>query len=385
MKKSLTAEKKILAARSALLWDHPFFGTLAIQLELAERDDIPTMATDGTRLYWNRSFVDGLKLDELIFVLAHEVLHNAFDHHVRKQGREHKRWNIAADYAINGELTECKVGQMPKIGLLDPQYTGLSAEEIYAKLPEGVGGGGAQPGADPGGCGAVLPAADAHDEAALKQASADMKVKVRQAAAIAKKMQAGNLPGSLADLIGKLVAPVVDWRALLRRFIDDSACRDYSWMRPNRRFLSQGLILPSLISDGLNHLVVAVDTSGSIDVETLTRFASEIDGAFGDGSIDKVTVIYADTDVQHVEIFECGDELVFNAKGRGGTAFSNTFRWIERNAADASAIVYFTDLYVADFGEEPATPVLWAVQGDSNAFAKLAHTPPFGEAVSLAL
>lgn len=386
---TLTPEQKILAARTSLMWDHPFFGSLAVQLVLVEENSFPTMATDGTHLFWNRKFVEGLKKPELIFVLAHEVLHNALDHHTRKGRREHEKWNRAADYAINGELAACNVGKMPKGGLIDSNYTGRSAEEIYSLLPDEPRSknGGSSGKSDPGGCGSVLPAAPAHDEEALARASADMKVKVRQAATIAAKAAngIGNLPGSMQRLIEKLLEPVVDWRAVLRRFIDDSTTKDYSWMRPNRRHIGAGFILPGLISDGLNHVVIAVDSSGSTYTTTvLQRFASEIAGAFGDGSIDKITVIYADTAVARVDEFERGDEIVFNIEGGGGTAFSDTFNWIARNAPEASAIIYFTDLYVSDFGAPPAAPVMWAVYGDSRQFKDLAGKAPFGEAISLA-
>ncbi|MBX5253346.1 hypothetical protein HJC03_23540 [Rhizobium sp. NLR4b] len=383
---ALTAEQKILAARTSLMWDHPFFGSLAVQLVLVEENSYPTMATDGTHLFWNRKFVDGLKKPELVFVLAHEVMHNALDHHVRKGRREHEKWNKACDYAINGELSACGL-KMPKCGLIDAQYTGRGAEEIYSLLPDEPKGGGSGGKDDPGGCGAVLPAAAAHEAEKLAKASADMKVKVRQAAAIAAKASGGigNLPGSMQRLIEKLLAPVVDWRAVLRRFIDDSQTRDYTWMKPNRRHIGSGFILPGLMTDGLNHLVVGVDSSGStFDPEVLQRFASEISGAFGDGSIDKVTVIYADTAVARVDEFERGDEIFFNITGGGGTAFSDTFRWIAKNVPDASAIIYFTDLYVSDFGEQPAAPLMWAVYGDSRTFKDLSSRTPFGNAISLA-
>lgn len=384
----MNAEKKILAARTSLMWDHPFFGSLAVQLVIVEDDSYPTIATDGTHLYWNRKFVDGLKKPELIFVLAHEVLHNALDHHLRKGRRDHDKWNRACDYAINGDLVECGL-KMPKGGLLDKNYTGRGAEEIYALLPDATnqGGAGGKGKSDPGGCGAVLPAAPAHDAEKLAQASADMKVKVRQAAAIAAKAAngIGNLPGSMRKLIEKLLEPVVDWRAVLRRFVDDSQTMDYTFLKPNRRHLGSGFILPGLRTDGLTHLAVAVDSSGSTYTTTvLQRFASEIAGAFGDGSIDKITVIYADTAVARVDEFERGDEIVFNIEGGGGTAFSDTFRWIANNAPDASAIIYFTDLEVWDFGEQPVAPLMWAVYGDSRRFKELSGKAPFGEAISLA-
>ncbi|HMM73762.1 MAG TPA: VWA-like domain-containing protein [Rhodocyclaceae bacterium] len=382
---------KILAARTSLLWDHPFFGALAVQLLTVDATDDPritTMATDSKHLFYDAGFVDKLTKDELIFVLAHEVLHNAFEHHIRRQARDPGRWNRAADYCINGELTETKVGTMPKGGLLDARFTGMGAEEVYRILedeePKGGGGGnqgGAPQGSDPGGCGGVIDACSPHDEAAIAEASAEMQAKVRQAAALAAGKAAGNLPAGVKRLIVQLTRAKVDWRALLRRFIDESRTKDYSWARPNRRFLQHGFILPGLISDGVSHLVVAVDTSGSIDDKALSAFAAEINGAFGDGMVDKITVIYTDTQVHRVEEYEAGDMLDLQPAGGGGTAFSNAFEWIAENCPDASAIAFFTDLEVHDFGDEPAAPVIWAVYGQSNQFEQLASKTPFGESV----
>lgn len=246
--------------------------------------------------------------------------------------------------------------------------------------------GGAPGGAgnDPGGCGQVLPAAGDGDEGGLEEARVRTEIQVRQAVGIAKATNAGSLPAEIQRLVDKILLPKVDWRAVLRRFIDESLSRDYAWSRPNKRLLPHGLILPSLISDGLNHLVIAVDTSGSIDAKTLDAFAAEINGAFGDGNIDHLTVIYADAAVKRVETYEVGDELTLRPAGGGGTAFSSTFQWIAQNVDTASAIIYLTDLQVSDFGEEPAAPVLWAVWGDRRTFPQLADRAPFGEPIHIA-
>lgn len=389
----MIAEDKILWAKTELMWNHPFFGALITRLTLIEATNDPrieTMATDGRNLFFNRKFVDGLKRTEMAFVLAHEVMHNAFEHHLRRQTRAHRRWNEACDYAINGELQDyikkCNaILVMPKGVLIDDAYTGLSAEEIYRLLPEQDGGssGSGQGGLDPGGCGAVLDAAPAHDEAALAEARAEMQTAVRQAANIAKAANAGSLPAGIQRLVDELLKPKVDWRSVLRRFVDESTTRDFAWSRPNRRLVPHGIITPGTISDGVSHIVIAVDTSGSIDAEILRAFAAEINGAFCEGAVDRITVIYADAAVQHIEEFETGDELVLHPAGGGGTAFSDTFRRIERDYPDARACIYLTDLYVSDFGREPPMPVLWGVYGDPRAFEQLAAAVPFGEPISI--
>lgn len=383
----MKTEDKILAAQTALLWDHPFFGVLLLQLkkvDATEMEGIDTMATDGRHLYYHRPFVDSLKKDELVFVLAHEVMHNALEHHIRRQSRQPGRWNKAADYAINGELTECKVGAMPDGGLLEPRFTGLSAEEIYRILDDENNGDSSDEGqGDPGGCGGTMDGCAQHDEAAKADLRAEMQTQIQQAAMTAKAAQAGKLPAAMQRIIDELLAPRVDWRAVLRRFIDESSARDFSWVKPNRRMLPLGLVTPGSVSDGVSHIVIAVDTSGSIDGEILRDFAAEINGAFGEGAVDRLTVIYADAQVHNVEEFESGDELTLHPAGGGGTAFSDTFREINDRYPDARATIYLTDMYVHDFGEEPPHPVLWGVYGRSQDFGSL--NPPFGECINISI
>lgn len=383
-----SVEDKLLAARTSLLWDQPFFAALAIQLQVIDATDDPridTMATDGQRLYVHGPFVESLSKQELIFVLAHEVMHNALQHHIRRQSRDPLLWNIAADYVINGELVETKVGTMPKCGLINARFTGMSAEEVYRILEEeGVSIGIS---ADPGGCGGVIDGCSQYDENAIAEAQADIEMKVRQAAAIAKGMMAGTMPAGLKRLIDQLTRPKIDWRSVLRRFIDESTTRDFSWTKPNRRFLHQNLVLPGTIANGLSRLTILFDTSGSVfDRKILTAFASEVNGAFGDGMIDRVTVVYVDTKVQRVEEYEAGDELQMQPQGGGGTVFAEAFEWISTNADDSSAVIVFTDMFIFDLEQlkVPSCPVIWAVHGDSRQFEELASKAPFGESLYLA-
>lgn len=383
-----SAEDKILIAKTALLWDQPFFGSLICHLTMVEATNMPfidTMATDGRKIYWCRKFVDKLTKDEVKFVLAHEVMHVAFEHTVRRQSRDAKLWNVACDAAINGELVETKLGTMPKAGVLIPEYTGLPAEEIYRLLEQNAEKiSVSMAGSDPGACGGVLDSAPAHAEAELNEVRAEIQTHVRQAAMQAKASNAGNIPASIKRLIDELTEPKINWRQVLRRFVDESSTRDFSWSRPNRRTLPHGFITPGSIADGVPHIVIAVDTSGSIDNEVLRAFASEINGAMNDGAVDKITVIYADAAVQHVEEFERGDDLDLHPAGGGGTMFSNTFEVIARDHTDAVACIYLTDMYCNDFGEDPGMPVMWGIYGDSREFGTLSQRPPFGECLHIA-
>ena len=132
-------EEKIITARISLLLKKPFFGNMATRLILKESDVIPTAAVDGKHLWYNKKFIDQLNLKQTEFLLAHEVMHVAFEHMLRRGDRNPQGWNVACDYAVNQILVDEGIGEAPKgdnAPLLNVQYSNLSAEQIYEKLSD---------------------------------------------------------------------------------------------------------------------------------------------------------------------------------------------------------------------------------------------------------
>ncbi len=388
---------KMSKAKASLIIGQPFFANLLMHLREEKLEDdlmkmlYPTMATDGERLLVNPDFVDELTDQELVFVLCHEVMHNAMEHHIRRGARCPDRWNRAADYVINLDLSKFNM-TMPKGGLLDPQYDGMSTEQVYNLLEDegkGGGGGGASDGsgegngkgkgcADPGRCGGIIDATGSHDKGEIERLSQEQQTRLQQAASVTRAKAGGDIPEHLQMLIDQLVKPKVDWRAVLRPFIDSNVSTDSTWSRPNRRHIHNGIYLPGMENTGLGHIVAVFDTSGSVcDPKIVAGFVSELQAAF-DENVGDLTVIYADTRVRGVEEFSSGDEIVLNPVGGGGTAFSDTFRFIAENILDATCVIYFTDLYVSDFGEASACPCMWAVWGSDAEFERNSPNVPFG-------
>ena len=126
-------ERRLQKARTALLLDHPFFGSLLFRLKGRESRSIKTMATDGISLFYNPDFVGTLNAATLCGVLAHEVLHPGLQHHLRRSGRDPKRWNEACDYAINPILLDAGL-HLPEGVLVDDRFRTMSAEQIYNQL-----------------------------------------------------------------------------------------------------------------------------------------------------------------------------------------------------------------------------------------------------------
>ena len=356
-------------ARSKLVLDNPFFGTLCLRLAPKATEDVDTGATDGVSLLYNPKWFEKLKPLERIGFLAHEVMHVVLMHHTRRQERHAQKWNVAADYAINNHLIQNNF-ILPKGGLVDDQYDNMTTEDIYNKLPEPPEGDWLIL-LDESGCGDVLD----HPNKAANTSSieAEWTVAINQAYEAAK--QQGKAPGGMESIIEDINTPKLDWRAILYRFLSANSKNDYSWNRYNRRFIGGGLYLPSLYSPALEEIAVAVDTSGSISDEELTTFTTETSVILRDLDPERIHFIQCDAEIQgHDEYTRESLPLKVKYKGRGGTAFEPVTDYINENIPNCKALVYLTDL-MGSFGDEPAYPVLWVTTEEGGA--------PYGEVIKI--
>ena len=384
---TVTVKQKLAKARTCLILDHPFFGALLMRLKMVEDAGIPTACTDGQQIRYNPEFFDCLQLQEVVGVLAHEVLHIANGHCWRRDSRDPQGWNISTDMSINGILLDAGL-KLPEGRLHDPSCKDLSAEEIFARMPKQPQGqpgqkgqsggqgqgqpGQGQPASDPGGCGAVE---DASECAEGKQGDLERewKVAVSQAATAAKAI--GALPASLDRMVQNIVDPKVPWSVLLRDFVERTARNDYNWARPNRRHLSRGFVLPSLISEELPEVVIVVDTSGSIGQAELDEFAAEASAVLG-AYETTIHLVYADAKVQGHEVVTRADlPLTLKPVGGGGTDFRPAFDWVREQGLTPALLIYLTDNYGRHPDQEPDYPVLWVCTTDKEA--------PWGQTVKL--
>jgi len=386
-----TEAKKLLSkAKANLVLTEPFWASLLLRLESIEDPTAPTMWTDGKRVGYNPAFIKSLSFDELKGVLAHEVGHCILLHPMRRGGRDARKFNIATDYAENHIIEEAGF-RLPPGRLRGAQYDGKDAETIYAQLPDDGQGGGKSKGqnqasgqvdqgqagdSDPGRCGEVREANEDTGEplgrGALKKLEAEWKVATVQAANMAKKQ--GKLPAGLDRLIQDIIQPKIPVAELLARYIAEITKNDFTWMQPNRRYVSQGIYLPSLYKPEVGEIILLVDTSGSISQADLALVAGcmqNILGIYQKG----FTLVYVDADVAGVQEIGPEDDLKLDAKGGGGTDFRPGFEWIEKEGREPKAVIYITDGYCSSFPEvEPPFPVLWLLNMRNDGFKA-----PWGE------
>jgi predicted metal-dependent peptidase len=365
--------KRISKAKTALILEHPFIGSVALNMPMSIDNSVPTAATNGNRVLFNEEFCNGLSDEELKFLVAHECMHPMLEHNFRRGERDAYKWNQAADYVINKLLTDEGIGKMPAQGLLDDniyKQGGGTSDGIFNLLPDTP-----EDGQGNGGQGQPLDSCEdgQGSPAEVSQQQAEWKVKVAQAAQSAKMM--GKMSAGLERLVDEILKPKVDWRDVLQRFVVKCRSDQRSWARPNRRFLSQGLYLPSVSGESLGEIAFAVDCSGSIGQDEINQFASEITTVWQDQKPTKVHVIYFDSEVSHYDEFGQDDEPIVKPHGGGGTAFSPVFKYMTEHGIEPVACIFLTDLCCDDFGDAPDYPVLWVSTHDDKA--------PFGEVVMM--
>ena len=259
----IAATERVLKARGELIMSRRFYGVLVSHVEPVLSRDFPTMATNGKQHFFNPEFVCSLTAQELLAVQAHETEHDARHHGTRRDGRNPEQWNIACDYAINVDLVD-EGFRLPAGALIDRQYKGMSAEDIYRsreldaqKAPkpkpdndngQGEGDDGAQDGpqdgaegdgdqgtqgqqeasqpatsGDPGQCGEVLDAAPQGEGNAAVELDTKWERIVRQAASMARAV--GQCPGHITREIERANNPARDWRDELREFCEQGSQR----------------------------------------------------------------------------------------------------------------------------------------------------------------
>jgi predicted metal-dependent peptidase len=391
--------KKIVIA----LMRDPLFADLSGILMMGKKqvvDHISTAQTDGRDELYGEQFIAKLDDKGLGFVIVHEGLHKAGRHlHTwDKLNKENPQLaNAAMDYWVN--LTIIKrdpsgiIVTLPKIdgkeiGLLDRRFDQMSIKQIYDILKKeqeergGSGSGKGDQAGDQSGNGGF----DEHDWDGAKELSkeeVDQLAKevdqaIRQGQIAAAKMH-GKGGGNANRDLDALLNPKVDWRVLLREFVTSTcAGRDYSsWRKPNRRFISQDIIMPSLVSERVEHMVVGIDTSGSIGGPELTQFLSEVVAIAEHVNPEKVDLIYWDTSVAGHEVYNSGTlaTLVDSTKptGGGGTDPSCVPQYLAKHGIKPECVIMLTDGYIGGWGEWDV-PVLWTICGGNKCIAPVGKT-----------
>jgi predicted metal-dependent peptidase len=387
--------EKLITARVGLLLRASFFGNLATRLKLVNADEwCGTAATDGRNFYYNSRFIDMLKPKEVEFLFGHEVLHCVYDHFGRRGDRDPMLFNVANDYAVNGDLKKHRVGEFITSVpcLYDSKYEGMSSEEIYDDLYENAekinlsdlidkllddhmdGEGNSDSDED----------GDEKDGRGKKpKLSAEERQKIRDEikeavmAAAAASDGAGNLPAGVRRIIQDMTAPKLNWRELLRMQLESTIKSDYTWMRASRRGWHMDAVMPGQRPDELIDIAIGIDASGSIDERMLRDFLAETQGIMDQFQSYRIHIFTFDTRVYNPQQYN-SDNLDticdYEVSGGGGTDFDAIYNYLKEEQIEPKRLVVFTDGYpFGSWGDENYADTVWIIHGNTTV------VPPWGQ------
>jgi predicted metal-dependent peptidase len=267
--------------------------------------------------------------------------------------------------------------------LLDPKYVGWTTKEIFNDLRKQKEETGKGPGDN----------FDVHDWEGLDQLSPDEKQaltqEVERAIAqgkIAKDRadKAGGGTGSLPLSLTEMLRPKVDWRAQLSDFVRSQCqAKDTStWRKPNRRFIGEGIYIPTLIGERVGCAVVGYDTSSSnMSPASVQACMSEVKGLLDAVKPEATHLIYWDTEVNGHEVYTDANRSMMltstKPKGGGGTSPKCLSKYLRENHIKPDCIIMLTDGEISDWGTDWPAPILWVV------INRTTYTAPVGKTIQI--
>jgi len=398
----MTYQDKITKAKAKLMLEHPYFGTVASSLALEKNNDILTFISDGVKMHYNSEYLDKLSLEEVEFVMANGAMHSVLKHYERVNGRTKWLWQTATDYVVNAMLVKNGM-QLPEYAYFEEKFEGLYVEEVYEMLRAEM-----MDNSDHSMEQQSEQITDAEDDihaenitmheelnsnpdaqeskneqnaedkeeasSSLENNEENEEMKERLEQIFQKLKRQGNLPKDMEFVVPEYFSHKIDWREFLYGYIATHAKTSYTFTPPNMKLLYRGIYLPSMSSD-LLRVIVAIDTSGSVDEELLSTFLGEVSSMMQQYPNYEIDLITADAKVQSFKTFLPGEPLEYEISGGGGTDFRPVFEYVNRHVDYPTLLIYFTDGEGTYPKEEVTYDVLW-VMPESRAV-------PFGEVVVL--
>ncbi len=343
--------------------DSAFFTTVCFSMKHIWDERITTACTDGLEIRYSPEFFMNLDADEQLFLLLHETLHVALVHMTRLNGRNPRKWNIAADYVINYMLVQ-RGFKMPEGGLYESQYAGMHTDEVYDLLPDNP----AQelPMED-------LKAPENPEDLEKTQGQIDdILVRATLQAQMAGEA-AGSIPGEIQMYVDSLLNPKLPWHRLLQRYMTRVIKSDYTFRKPNRRFFPKHC-LPSMFTTSLVDIAMAIDASSSVTPDQYLRFVSEGYGLLSKYKPDTLTLVQFTARLRSVDpITSATDMKNLHFHRYGGTDIGPVMDWAVENKPNL--LLVFTDGHFSNNSPDPGVPIVWIINGNPG------FTAPYGKVI----
>lgn len=357
-------QERISRVKASLIIEQPYFGSVASTLKPVLNEDIKTFLSTAKNFEYNDDYINRLSDEELAFILTNSAMHQVFLHESRIDSRMQWLWVLATDYAINCLLVNNGL-ELPEHVNYDERFDDMSAEAIYAALENEID----DDKHSPEQVSQIKFEEHQEQEIDNNQSIQDMHEQL-----INKAKLQGDLPLGIEILVPNLFEGKISWEDELYNVIEQSIRFDYRLLPANKRYISQGIALPAL-SGSKAKIVIAIDSSGSIDGALLSQFLAEVESIMNTYENFEIDLLVADAKVHEHHILYPGDELSYTLKGGGGTNFENTFIYINENIDEVNLLLYFTDGFGKFPEDEAFFETVWVLTDEIEV--------PFGRAIFL--
>jgi len=348
-----------------LMFKEPFYGVFLSTLNKVVRKDVPTAGVCKHNINYqlavNEEFWNSLKGEnQKIGLLKHELLHICFNHlQDRDHFPDHDLHNIAADLEINQYIDPAfyptddimLLSTFPELNL--PPKAGT---RVYYDLLQQA----KQNNSSPSLNGMLQAMADAKDqgkgmhmtweefndlsEADKKLIKSQIEHQIKEIVESQKERGRGFIPSELESFINSLfevVPPSYDWKAYFRRFFGTSTkiYTKKTRRKLNKRFQEN----PALKIKTKKHVLVGIDTSGSVSDADLIEFFNEIYHMWKTGI--KITIAECDATIHRT--WDYDGKMPESVRGRGGTDMNPIIDYFNDHRQYSSLII-LTDGFIGE-------------------------------------
>lgn len=360
---------------------------------------VPVAATDARNILINPDTFFKYSLKERVFIMAHEVVHNVYSdveflNRCAQSGKvpmndgttvpfREQTMQKAMDYRINALLDEAKIGSCPKDACLDKTIATANEGviDVYKKVYEDEENGGQKTGPHTG-FDKVLQPGKSNGTQSQPRNDQQWGVEIAAASVLESMKSQGKGSGALNRMFEQILNPVVPWTDFIRGIFNRKVGNgSYNWRKPDRRFITRDLYMPSRSGNGAGWVVCWGDTSGSIGQDELCKYLAELGGILDDCQPQRITMVWCDAAIHHIDEIEDANDLetirhAGTQGGGGGTDVRPVFDWIADHTEKPEVFIGFTDGYVSFPKQEPDIPVIiWAMTTDKVA--------PYGDTVPI--
>ena len=362
--------EKLEQAKSKLMLENPYFGTLITSLELRENHTLINKRNLGDVFEYNPEYLDVLSLNEITTLLANAAMHQALFHEDRGRDKVSSVWQLASDYAINDLLVDNGF-MLPPMANYSTRFERLYTEQIYTTLLGELD---------------IEESDEQEEQEQQKEQVEEEHIELKEQILSQEEYELileqlgiklekqGDLPKGIERFVQSTKAPQISWQEELYRYVNIHAKSDYRMFPPSKKHLYRGIALPSIHGEELK-IAVAIDTSASIDDELLKVFLAELESIMQLFTHYMIELIECDATVQNIQQLTPHEPLISTFKGGGGTDFCPVFEHLELSHEDFKFLIYFTDGKGNFPNYLPMIDVLWVMPQREEV--------PFGEVLLL--